>query len=465
MGVAMKVFCDSVSCLYLLTLCFLLCTQVQASGLLTEEKVRERSRYSDLRQPADDGFPGQLWQVLVDSRESFNDAVIVPLSAQAKKYLDVFNHHVIDPVRCGEHYLRYGQSVMLGTFDNVSYESTGTTTWPYAIVGVPYGMVLKNTVADFKLGSEVRSPGISESLYHDHPVTETRLGAESVSVGNQMAHAHHNELMVIDVVRPFLPKIEWCDEEDSLAASVYRFYYAATRLVTDVNFVVDFEDTEYFRRTGRYEESDRTLLFQWNKGISRNSSFRSGQIIRVDRKGYFSMGSVPVAWNYCEVLLHEGGSKEVESVEDEEEVEVFFERPESFRWGMRSDKMLSRERIRTVRKKVVKHVPNVTTFRVYTENLCQAAEASVRSKSEVVVFATRRWFSWLVPSLVLLGAPTASWSVGHRYGFGHSYPLTFALAAGVVLSSWVFPVLWESSVADTIHTIRFPPPEEDIAWQ
>lgn|GEM_PF-5755640 len=457
----MKVF-HGVLCWCLLVLCF---SRQGSADVLPEEKARERERYGDLIQPVDDDAAAQFWQALANSQVSFNDAVVepllIPFVACAQAFQDVFNHHVIDPVRRGKHYLRYTDSVMLGTFDNVLYESTGTTTWPYALVGVPYGMVVKNTVADFKLGSEVRSPGISDSRYHDYPVTEARLGAETAAVGSQMAQTHHNELVVIDVVKPFMPKIEWYNEEGSLAAAIYRFYYAATRLVTDVNPVVDFEDTEYFQRTGRYEESDRTFLFHWNKGLSRRSSFRSGQIVRVERKGYFSMGAIPLAWNYCEILLHEGGSKAVEDTQDEEETEVFYEHPESYRWGVRSDRMLPHERTRTVRRNVVKHVPNVTTFRIYTENLCQAAEASLRSKSEVIVFTTRRLFSWLVPSLVLLGAPAVSWSVTRRLGVDQSYPLTSVLAAGVLLTSWAFPALWESDVADTIHTIRFPPPEDD----
>ena len=458
-----------VSCvLCLLVLCFSAYARPGSADLLAEEKARERARYGELIQPEDDDLAQQFWQTLDNSQVSFNDAVveplIIPLITHAKALQDVFNHHVIDPVRRGKHYLRYTDSVMLGTFDNVLYESTGTTTWPYAVVGMPYGMMVKNTVADFKLGAEVRSPGISDSRYHDHPVTEARLGAQTTAVGDQIAQTHQNELVVVDVVKPFMPKIEWYNEEGSLAAAIYRFYYAATRLVTDVNPVVDFEDTEYFQRTGRYEESDRTFLFHWNKGLSRQSSFRSGQIVRVERKGYFSMGPIPLAWNYCEVLLHEGGAHAVEDTQDEEETEIFYEHPESYHWGVRSDRMLPHERTRTIRRKVIKYEPNVTTFRIYTENLCQAAEASVRSKSEVIVFASRRLFSWLVPSLVLLGAPATSWAVTRRFGVGHSYLLMAALAGGVLLTSWAFPALWASDVADTIHAIRFPPSEEDVIW-
>ena len=460
------------SCWSWLVMVFSFCAQADSgssSRILTEEKVRERDRYSDLIRPAEDSFPAKLWQQLVNSQLSFSDLVpellVSSLYERGGEHLDVFRHHVIDPVRRGRHYLRYADSVMLGTFDNVLYESTGTTTWPYALVGVPYGMVVKNTVADFKLGSEVRSPGIDDSRYHNYPVTVAHLGAETTAVGDLMAQTHQNELVVANVVRPFMPRITWCDGESSLAASLYRFYYAATRLVTGVDSVVNFEDTEYFQRTGRYEEADRTFLFHWNKGISRRSSFRSGQIVRVDRNGFFSMGLVPLAWNYCEVLLHEGGAKEVGATEDEEETETFYEHPESYRWGVRSDRMLPRERTRIVTRNVVKQVPNVTTFRVYTESLCQAAEASVRSKSEVVVFASRRLFSWLVPTLVFLGAPATSRLLTKRYGIGHNLPLTPALAAGVLLTSWVFPSLWESDVADTIHMIRFPPPENEVARQ
>ena len=456
-------------CASWLVLLSLLCVRANSAepiGLLQEEMIRERDRYGDLILPVDDSFSRQLQQALVNGQSLFNalvtEARVTSFADQAAEYLDVVRHHVIDPVRRGKHYLRYADSVMLGTFDNVLYESTGTATWPYALVGLPYGMVMKNTVADFKLGSEVRSPGISDSRYHDYPVTVAHLGAETAAVGDRMAQTHQNELVVADVVRPFMPRIEWCDAESSLAASIYRFYYAATRLVTDVHPVVDFEDTEYFRRTGRYEESDRTFLFQWNKGVSRHSSFRSGQIVRVDRNGYFSMGATPLAWNYCEVLLHEGGARELEVTESEEETEVFYEHPESYRWGVRSDRMLPRERTRAVSRKVIRQVPNVTTFRVYTENLCQAAEASVRSKSEVVIFASRRLFSWLVPSLVLLAAPTTSQLLNQHPGSGHNYQFTAILAAAVLLTSWMFPALWESDVADTIHTIRFPPPDNEV---
>ena len=452
----------------LLVLVFSFCALADSgsSRILTEEKIRERGRYSDLMPPVDDSFAMKLWQQLINIQLSFSDLMPEPLvsilSALTGEHLDVFKHHVIDPVRRGRHYLRYTDSVMLGTFDNVLYESTGTTTWPFALVGVPYGMVVKNTVADFKLGSEVRSPGINDSRYHNYPVTVSHLGAETTAVSDLMAQTHQNELVVADVVRPFMPRMTWCDGEDSLAASIYQFYYAATRLVTDVNPVVDFEDTEYFVRNRRYEESDRTFLFHWNKGISRRSSFRSGQIVRVDRNGFFSMGSIPLAWNYCEVLLHEGGAKEVEATEDEEETETFYEHPESYRWGVRSDRMLPRKRTRIVTRQVVKQIPNVTRFRIYTESLCQAAEASVRSKSEVVVFASRRLFSWLVPTLVLLGAPATSRLLTQRYGVGHNFPLTRVLVSGVLLTSWAFPALWESDVADTIHMIRFPPPENEV---
>ena len=113
---------------------------------------------------------------------------------------------------------------------------------------------------------------------------------------------------------------------------LYRFYYAASDLITDVQYTVDFEDTDYFKETGRYEESDRTFLFQWNKTISSSTAYRSGQIIRVDRKGYFSLGAVPIAWNYCEVMLHEGGVREIKVKQLEETEKTYHDYPDAYTW-------------------------------------------------------------------------------------------------------------------------------------
>ena len=168
------------------------------------------------------------------------------------------------------------------------------------------------------------------------------------------------------------------------------------------------------------------------------------------------MGPIPIAWNYCEVLLHEGGTKDVEFFEEEDETEIYYEHPETYVWGIRSDQMRPRQRTRTVIKKVIKQIPNVTTFRVYTENLCQAAEASVRSKSEVITYTTQRSFSWLVPGLMFIGAPSVSYLVTREYG---SWP-TVGLIAGVFFTSLLFPSMWDPDIEDTMHSIQFPPPDE-----
>ncbi|USE33831.1 hypothetical protein [Endozoicomonas sp. SCSIO W0465] len=419
--------------------------------------------YKDLVRSEDKDVANLFKEIIDNSNYVFNDlmmeSLIIPFAKFAGEYQDVFNHHIIDPVRRGKHYMRYMDSVMLGTFDNMLNEDTGTTNWPYAIAGVPYGWIVKNVVSDFKLGSEVRSPGIIDSKYHNHPVLVERLGAETGKVGTQMSETHSNELVVIDVVKPFMPRLEIWDEENSLSSSLYHFYYATKELVTDVHQIIEFEDTDFFKQTGRYEESDRTFLHHWNKTISKRSAFRSGQIIRVDRKGYFSMGPVPIAWNYCEVMLHEGGTKDIEVIEEEDETEIYYEHPETYEWGVRGDKMVPRERIRTVRKKVVKQVPNVTTFRVYTENLCLAAEASVRSKSEVITYTTRRLFSWLVPGLAFMGAPSVSYLLIGQLGITDYFPLTTSLMAAVFLTSLVIPSMWKSDIEDTMHSIKFPPPD------
>ncbi|MFK0572951.1 hypothetical protein [Endozoicomonas sp.] len=389
------------------------------------------------------------------------DSLITPFSSFFSESQGFFNHHIIDPVRRGKHYMRYMDSVMLGTFDNMVKESTGTTQWPYALVGGPYGIIVKNVITDFKLGSEVRSPGVIESTYHNHPVLVERLGAETSAVAKTMSETHKSSLVVIDVVKPFLPRVELWDEENSLFASLYGFYYATKKLVTDVHKVVDFEDTDYFKMTGRYEESDRTFLFHWNKTITRRSSFRTGQIVRVDRKGYFSMGPIPLAWNYCEVLLHEGGTKDIEVIEEEDETEIYYEHPETYVWGTKDNRMLEPvERTRTVRKKVIKPIPNTTKFRVYTENLCRAAEASVRSTTEVIAFTTQRSFSWLVPGMMFIGAPSVSYLLMRNFNVGNYFPLTATLMGGVLLTSLGFPSMWEPEFEDTMHSIKFPPPVE-----
>lgn len=422
----------------------------------TEKQKTKSDYYKDLAHSKD---TSPLFRDFIDKSNIFlNDMVmeplITPFTQSIGEYQDLLNHHIIDPVRRGKHYMRYMDSVMLGTFHNMINEDTGTSNLPYAIAGVPYGWLIKNVISDFKLGSEVRSPGITENKYHKHPVLVEHLGAETREVGIKMTKTHKNELVVIDVVKPFMPRFELWDEESSLFSSLYNFYYAAKELVTDVHHVVAFEDTDFFKRTGRYEESDRTFLFHWNKTISKRNSFRSGQIIRVDRKGYFSMGPIPIAWNYCEVLLHEGGTRDVEFFEEEDETEIYYEHPETYVWGTRSDQMRPRQRTRTVIKKVIKQVPNVTTFRVYTENLCQAAEASVRSKSEVITYTTQRSFSWLVPGLMFIGAPSVSYLVTREYG---SWP-TVGLIAGVFLTSLLFPSMWDPDIEDTMHSIKFPPP-------
>ena len=429
-----------------------------------EKQKTESEYYKDLVRSKSKEEPSLFKGIVDNSNYLFNDMVleplIIPFANFAGEYQDVFNRHVIDPVRRGKHYMRYMDSVMLGTFDNMLNEDTGTTNWPYAIAGAPYGWIVKNVVSDFKLGSEVRSPGIIDSKYHNHPVLVERLGAETGEVGTKMSETHKNELIVIDVVKPFMPRLEIWDEENSLFSSLYNFYYATKELVTDVHQIVEFEDTDFFKRTGRYEESDRTFLHHWNKTISTRSGFRSGQIVRVDRKGYFSMGPIPIAWNYCEVMLHEGGTRDIEVIEEEDETEIYYEHPETYEWGARGDKMVPRERTRTVRKKVVKQVPNVTTFRVYTENLCQAAEASVRSKSEVITYTTRRLFSWLVPGLAFIGAPSVSYLLMRQLGITNYFPLTAGLMAAVFLTSWAIPSMWESDIEDTMHSIKFPPPDE-----
>ncbi len=429
-----------------------------------EKQYAGSEYYQDLIRSRNKNATSLFMSIIDNSNYLFNDLMMEPLIRPfinfASEYQDVFNHHVLDPVRRGKHYMRYMDSVMLGTFDNILNEDTGTKNWPYAIAGVPYGWVVKNVVADFKLGSEVRSPGITDNKYHNHPVLVERLGAETEEVGTKMSEEHKNELVVIDVVKPFMPRLEIWDEENSLFSSLYNFYYATKELVTDVYQVVEFEETDFFQRTGRYEESDRTFLHHWNKTISKRSAFRSGQIIRVDRKGYFSMGPVPIAWNYCEVMLHEGGSKDIEVVEEEDETEIYYQHPDTYVWGARGDRMTPRERTRTVRKKVVKQVPNVTTFRVYTENLCLAAEASVRSKSEVITFTTRRLFSWFVPGLAFIGAPSVSYLLMGQFGINNYFPLTAGLMATVFLTSWVVPSMWESDIEDTMHSIKFPPPDK-----
>lgn len=439
-------------------------TEEGEDDLKADVQNTESNYYKDLVHSKAQDTPSLFMSMIDSSNYLFNDMVmeplIIPFSKFTGKYQDVFSHHIIDPVRRGKHYMRYMDSVMLGTFDNMLNEDTGTTNWPYAIAGMPYGWVVKNVVSDFKLGSEVRSPGIIDSKYHNHPVIVERLGAESGEVGSKMSETHKNELVVIDVVKPFMPRLELWDEENSLFSSLYNFYYATKELVTDVHYITEFEDTDYFKRTGRYEESDRTFLFHWNKTISKRSSFRSGQIVRVDRKGYFSMGPIPLAWNYCEVLLHEGGTRDIEVIEEEDETEIYYENPETYLWGTRGDTMVPRERTRTVRKKVVKQIPNVTTFRVYTENLCQAAEASVRSKSEVITYTTRRSFSWLVPGMAFLGAPSVAYLLMRQLSIRNYFPLTASLMAGVFLTSWVLPSMWVPDIEDTMHSIKFPPPDE-----
>ncbi|WP_257267150.1 hypothetical protein [Endozoicomonas sp. ONNA2] len=428
-----------------------------------EKQTAIREYYQDLIRSRDKD-PTLLRSIIDNSNYLFNDLVmkplIIPFTNFAEEYQGVFNRHVIDPVRRGKHYMRYMDSVMLGTFDNILNEDTGTTNWPYAVAGAPYGWIVKNVVADFKLGYEVRSPGVIDNKYHNHPVLVKRLGAETGEVGNKMSEEHKNELVVIDVVKPFMPRLEIWDEENSLFSSLYNFYYATKELVTDIHHIIEFEDTDFFKRTGRYEESDRTFLHHWNKTISKRSAFRSGQIIRVDRKGYFSMGPVPVAWNYCEVMLHQGGSKDIEVIEEDDETEIYYQHPETYEWGARGNSMVPRERTRTVRKKVVKQVPNVTTFRVYTENLCLAAEASVRSKSEVITYTTRRLFSWFVPGLAFIGAPSVSYLLMGQLGITNYFPLTASLMATVFMTSWIVPSMWESDIEDTMHSIKFPPPDD-----
>lgn len=457
--------------------------------------------YKEFVKSKDHSVPSMSKSILDMGNYLFNDlmldSLLIPSYKLSGEWQDTINHHVIDPVRKGKHYLRYMDSVMLGTFDNMIKESTDSASTPFHFL---WGIVFKNVISDFKLGSEVRSPGIIDSKYHNHPVLVRRLGAESRKIAKKMEGTHEHELVVIDVVKPFMLAFDIeedydeiedeiideyeIEDEDRVAdeyemvnqyedrkrrvqnrkqsspiALLYKFYYATKKLVAGVNSAVEFEDTEYFKQTGRYEESDRTFLFHWNKTLSKRSSFRSGQIVRVDRKGFFSMGPIPLAWNYCEVILHEGGTKNKKVLVQRHEKEIFYEHKEIGAWGIRKEGMEPVERTRTVRKKVVKQVPNINKFRVYTENLCKAAEASVRSKSEVIAFTSQRTFSWFVPALAFIGGPSISYLLSSPQN-GHFYHLTPALIAGVFLTSWFYPSWWDSEIPNTIHSIKFPPPDE-----
>ncbi len=433
-------------------------------------------------------------------------SLLLPFYRFSLAWKDAINHHVIDPVRKGDHYFRYMDSVMLGTFDNRLKESTGGSTWIRSILGA----VFKNVIGDFKLGSEVRRPGVIDSKYHNHPVTVKRLGAETGDVARKMSETHEHELVVIDVVKPFMLALDFVEDtdddndefddemveeyeisdenniygengeykiindyedkrqprpgryRDSAVALLYKFFYATKKLVTDVNHPVEFEETEYFKRTGRYEESDRTFLFQWNKGVSKQDSFRSGQVVRVDRKGYFSMGPIPLAWNYCEILLHEGGTKNKKVLVQRHQKELIYESREFGTWGIRKETIKPVERIKTIRKKVIKQVPNVNKFRVYTENLCQAAEASVRSRSEVIVYTTERSFSWFVPSVLLSGelGISAFYRLARQNNINYYYRAAGIYFFGVALAAYYYPSILADDVPNTIHSIKFPPPDD-----
>ena len=102
---------------------------------------------------------------------------------KAKKYQYVFNQHVIDPVRRGKRYMHYMNSVMLGTFDNVRIKDSGEIKrWPFRLIGQGYGLFSKNLVTDFKLGSELKGPGVNHDQYHHFPVLVEGLGAETKEV-------------------------------------------------------------------------------------------------------------------------------------------------------------------------------------------------------------------------------------------------------------------------------------------
>ncbi len=445
-----------------------------------------------------------LSPVLSATDHLINDLLINSLIKPSYKYSlemkDTVNHHVIDPVRKGKHFFSYVNSVMLGTFTDMTYENTGGQSTPLHFL---WGMFFKNIISDFKLGSEVISPGTLDYRYHSHPLRVKRLGADNRRVANIMKGTHQSELVVIDVVKPYRMAFNLFSEDEDLEENdqdeevideyeinnekevkkeykmvdeyedkknqshlqalesplpkLYKFFYATDRRVTKVNHPVHFEDTDFFNETGRYEESDRTFLYHWNKAYSEKNSYRSGQIVKVDRKGYFSMGAVPIAWNYCEVLLHEGGTKPKKVLLQRHEKEIFYGHSYRSPWGVRAENKKQFERTRTVRRKVIKQVPNVNKFRVYTENLCRAAEASVRSQSEVLVYASKRKFSWLVPGLVFMGAPGLAFLISRTKDMSKYSSITFGLAVTFLLTSLVFPSMWKSEVPDTIHSIRFVP--------
>ena len=110
-------------------------------------------------------------------------------------------------------------------------------------------------------------------------------------------------------------------------------------------------------------------------------------------------------------------------------------------------------------QEVTKQIPNVKSYRLYTENLCLAAEAAIRSKSEVITFTSKRTFSWLVPGLAFFAAPSVSYFLVKQLGIRDYFPITGSLIAGVFLAGYLFPSMWEPDVPDTIHTIKFPAPD------